>query len=396
MPFQIGRDDFSDLEIRPALSGSGFHYFYDIARRELVKEFVLQIRERTTIFCEVTLIRQREGLFEPRLTFVVRDSTTHAIQRSEEPVIDGETRLIRARVDLSSCHQETWQLIRFLDYFDGIDLPDGGALAVVSAAERQLIEVMAGVPKDDVVAALEATLEDDLDERDIALLTGRRAALAKFERLLTVPDYFGSEQQRLGASAGSEKVWQAFFESNQWIFGYGLQLVSCDAISDERLETIVSGSDVFEPAGKRTDALMRTRGRVSGLLFCEIKTPGARLTHEAEYRSAVYEPARDLRGGIAQLQKTIHKVSLKATANYHRMTQVSGSPTGDEVSIIHPRGVVIVGMLSEFEEAHGVNYERFASFELFRNSLHGIEVVTFDELFERARFIVEHTLREAL
>lgn len=393
MAFHVGRDDFSRLEIRPAGNGSGFHYFYDPEHRELVKEFVLQVREQVTVYCEVTLIGRPEGTFEPRLTFVVRNSTTRAIQSTHEPVLDGETRLVKARVDLSGCHEETWQLIRFIESFDGVAV-QGGPLAVVSAADRQLLAAIEASSKDDVVAALQAGLVEGLDERDIALLTGRRAALSKFERLLTDAEFFESERLAISDSVGPERVWQDFFEANQWIFGYGLRIVCCDAVSDERLETIVVGSDVFDPAGKRTDALMMTRGRVSGLLFCEIKTPEARLTVEREYRSGVYEPAKDLRGGIAQLQKTIHKVSLKATANYHRLTASSGSPTGQEVSTVQPRGVVIVGLLSEFEEEHGVNYERFASFELLRHSLHGLEVVTFDELLERARFIVRQSLGE--
>lgn len=393
MPFHVGRDDFARLEIRPAGNGSGFHYFYDSGHHELVKEFVLQVRERVTVYCEVTLIGRTEGTFEPRLTFVVRNSTTHAIESTLEPVLDGETRLIKARVDLSGCHDEAWRLIRFIESFDGVAVP-GGPLAVVSVADRQLLAAIEASSKDDVVAALQATLVEGLDERDVALLTGRRVALEKFERLLADPKYFEAERRAISDGVGPERVWQDFFESNQWIFGYGLRIVCCDAVSDERLEAIVVGSDVFDPAGKRTDALMMTRGRVSGLLFCEIKTPEARLTVEREYRSGVYEPAKDLRGGIAQLQKTIHKVSLKATENYQRLTASSGSPTGQEVSTVQPRGVVIVGLLSEFEEQHGINYDRFASFELLRHSLHGMEVVTFDELLERARFIVRHSLGE--
>lgn len=393
MAFQVGGDDFARLEIRSAPGAAGFHYFYDTARHELIKEFVLQVREQTTVFCEVTLIGRPEGKFEPRLTFVVRNSGTRAIAESRSPVLSGETRLIKARVDLSGCHDEAWRLIRFIETFEGVEVP-GEPLAVVSAGQRQLLDAIGANSKDEVVAALQVGLVEGLDERDVALLTGRRTALERFERLLADPDFFDEERSRLGGSTGPEKVWQTFFEGNQWIFGYGLRLVTCDALSNERLETIVIGSDVFDPAGKRTDALMMTRGRVSGLLFCEIKTPEARLTVEREYRSGVYEPALDLRGGIAQLQKTMHKVTLKATENYHRFTSSSGSPSGQEVSTVQPRGVVVVGLLSEFEEAHGINYERFASFELLRQSLHGMEVITFDELLERARFIVRQSLHE--
>jgi len=36
-----------------------------------------------------------------------------------------------------------------------------------------------------------------------------------------------------------------------------------------------------------------------------------------------------------------------------------------------------------------LNPEKTSTFELYRNSIHDVEIITFDELYERARFIVE-------
>jgi hypothetical protein len=37
---------------------------------------------------------------------------------------------------------------------------------------------------------------------------------------------------------------------------------------------------------------------------------------------------------------------------------------------------------------HGVNQDQFRSFELFRRNTLSPEVITFDEIYERAKFIV--------
>jgi hypothetical protein len=37
----------------------------------------------------------------------------------------------------------------------------------------------------------------------------------------------------------------------------------------------------------------------------------------------------------------------------------------------------------------GFNDEMFASFELYRQQQTGLEILTYDELYERARFIIE-------
>jgi hypothetical protein len=35
--------------------------------------------------------------------------------------------------------------------------------------------------------------------------------------------------------------------------------------------------------------------------------------------------------------------------------------------------------------------EKFSSFELYRQQLTGVEILTYDELYERARFIIEES-----
>jgi len=54
---------------------------------------------------------------------------------------------------------------------------------------------------------------------------------------------------------------------------------------------------------------------------------------------------------------------------------------------VKPKGIIVIGCLSEVKE----DPDKRSTFELFRQSVHGVEIITFDELYERARFIVEHT-----
>ncbi len=60
-----------------------------------------------------------------------------------------------------------------------------------------------------------------------------------------------------------------------------------------------------------------------------------------------------------------------------------------------PRSFLVIGSLSEFHTVHGVNEEKYSSFELFRRNLKSPEVVTFDELFERAKYIVESVVNQS-
>ena len=53
-----------------------------------------------------------------------------------------------------------------------------------------------------------------------------------------------------------------------------------------------------------------------------------------------------------------------------------------------PKSFLVVGSVEQFIGEHGVNEDRHRSFELFRGNPLRPEIVTFDELYQRARFIV--------
>jgi hypothetical protein len=67
----------------------------------------------------------------------------------------------------------------------------------------------------------------------------------------------------------------------------------------------------------------------------------------------------------------------------------SGDPTGEQIFTYQPRSFLIVGSLDEFIGAEGIRRDRYRSFELFRRNVIRPEIVTFDELYERAKFIVD-------
>lgn len=50
----------------------------------------------------------------------------------------------------------------------------------------------------------------------------------------------------------------------------------------------------------------------------------------------------------------------------------------------------MIGSLEEFRTREGINIDKYRSFELFRRNIARPEIVTFDELYERAKFIVDN------
>lgn len=230
-------------------------------------------------------------------------------------------------------------------------------------------------------------VRNDLTIGDVQALAFRREQLKVFERLLSDADFFQDEMKKHRVRRG-EDVWQRYFEANKWIFGFGLALVVLGPLKDRNLEQIVRGSSLTG-VGKRADAVLRTHGLISSLSFAEIKRHDTDLLERDPYRSGTFKPSPELVGAVAQSQATVH-AALKDIRDRLEPVDKRGDPTGEVLYGIKPRSFVIAGRLSEFEGEHGVNEQKYRSFELYRRSLKEPEIITFDELYHRAQYVVEH------
>jgi len=258
---------------------------------------------------------------------------------------------------------------------------DSDAVAQFEITPAAAEALLRGHP--DIIAEL---VENENLHKDVVATAFRRSELVKFERLLTDADYF-AEQIVEGGYRGAEPLWQAFFEKNRWIFGCGLFQLATEAFDSKKLEQTVAGANVIAD-GKRVDALLRTKGRIGALCFVEIKTHETRLMQPSQYRSSTWAVSDELGGAIAQIHKTVD-LAERSLQRVLQPTDDGGEPTGQVAFLIRPRAVVVCGKLSEFEAKHGINEEKYTSFELMRRQLISPEIVTFDELLERARMIVD-------
>ena len=227
-------------------------------------------------------------------------------------------------------------------------------------------------------------LKNNITKEDLIALAYRKEQLDIFEKLLRNPSDFEAykEQSELG---GDEAVWQHFFERNTWIFGYGLSYIFTSPLSDLKLEQVVQGYSFFQ-RGKRVDALLQTRGLINSLCFAEIKTHNTLLIESESYRPDCYRISRELAGAVSQIQKTVQKAVNNIRTKLEVVTR-DGDPTDDVAYLYQPRSFIVIGRLNEFQTSKGTNEEKFGSFELFRQNISNPEVITFDELYERAKFI---------
>jgi hypothetical protein len=230
-------------------------------------------------------------------------------------------------------------------------------------------------------------VETNATSRDVKAIAYRRRSLEKFARLLDDSDYF-DEEVRKDRGRSPEHVWQAFFEQNQWIFGYGLSYIFLSSVDPNRLKAAVSGYSIAWK-GKEPDALMKTRGAVSALCLIELKTHRTPLLRPKPTRSGAFGASQDLTDAISQSLASVLGAERQLREVF-TPTNAMGDPLSEPIYNYRPRAYLIAGRLAEFHADQGINAEKFSSFEAFRRSLTLPEIITFDELYERAAFIVDH------
>ena len=282
------------------------------------------------------------------------------------------------------------EIDKFCDFLAGIQRIQFSDRRGVKIADEELSKItLNSAQASRLVAENEElfaeVLRHSLTKQDVVAIAYRRRQLGIFESLIGDPEFFESLRKKKGCAF--ESLWQRFFEKNPWIFGYGLSYVYSSGLDEKRLEQVVRGFHVGQ-SGKRVDGLLKTRALASTLCFVEIKTHQTPLLQSRAYRAGCWAPSDEMVGAVAQIQGS---VSAAAEAIFGRLALKDeiGNPTGEQVFNFAPRSFVVVGSMSQFCTDLGVNEEKLRSFELYRRNIIQPEVITFDELYERAKHIVE-------
>lgn len=173
-----------------------------------------------------------------------------------------------------------------------------------------------------------------------------------------------------------EELWQTMLQQNvlllSQVFAFPVVLIKSKAY--------VGGKGIENTGGNVVDFLMQNP-LTSNIALVEIKTPTAKLTGST-YRNGICSIGKDVVGGVMQL------CEYKASLLYN--IQQLGSESDTRFSAFDPKCLLIVGMVSGCEDAsdESKTRERRKSFELFRNQLNGVQVVTFDELFDKVELLI--------
>jgi hypothetical protein len=242
---------------------------------------------------------------------------------------------------------------------------EGGIQAALSGHEPEAARVLVELLGDQAWTAL---LTAGMDMPAVLayrrLWRERRVQCEEFRRHLDARDWI-------------ESNWQRFFESQTWIFGYGLRYQFLHQIAER---PYIGGRDPTRSGAQEGDFLLSTSANVRFTVLVEIKRPDAELVMDRTYRNHVHNLGSELTGGVVQLQQQCWRWAVDGS----RTDEARDLLEDDKIFTYEPRGILVIGDLASM----AVDRDKIRSFECFRRSLKSPEVLTYDELFERAEQLV--------
>lgn len=288
---------------------------------------------------------------------------------------------------------EVERLYFFLKGIKEADFPDESKFNVKDSELARMLLNKTQISRliEDNFELLQDALKNNVTTKDLINFGYRKKQLEIFDKLLSNSEFFIEFKNKLGEESGKdvseEQVWQKFFEKNTWVLGYGLDYVFNSELDSKKLEQVTSGSN-FNSGGKRTDALLKSLGAINSLCFCELKLSSDPLLKQVKnpYRGESWQISDALAGAIAQVQRTVHK-AVKDFSTKTEIKDKQDNLTGETLYFYNPKAFVLIGNLNEFMIDGKINETKFSSFEMFRKSLKNIEILTYDELYERGFYI---------
>lgn len=273
------------------------------------------------------------------------------------------------------------KLLRFLKSIEFLDVSneerfqiedissESGPKAIIDASDKgilQNLKKMRGQEREELFASLSGSLSTE----EINILLGRKSGLSEF-------------RSQISACVWNETKWQDFFEREQWVFGYGLDYRIMRRF-DREASVGQSGTD--NQNRPIVDFLMNFS---EYSVLVEIKRPDTPIFKSTKKgRAGTWEFSAEFVSAISQLLEQQAEWQIASASGQHF------DKTGKrrlETRTRKPKTILVIGSKNEFSKS-GIERDEetmLDTFELFRRECGSVDIITFDELFERAQYIAQ-------
>lgn len=281
------------------------------------------------------------------------------------------------KIHFSFVGNEILELRDFIDSIILLNFPDEHKTKVESAELLKIKKIFSENPD---ISLIEQVLKNNVTDKDIVALGYRKDQLEIFRKLIE-ENYLSKYKEEVikNTQIKDELAFQYFFNKNPWIFGYGL---------DYRFMGILQKE--FSASGTEADG----SGQVNGdfligdekfTTFVELKKPDTPLFKNSTIRSGVWKLSTDLMEAKSQI------LEQKASGQIKIEKETIHNSDGKEIKqkSYDSKVILIIGNWGQVkDDVDLVKQTKIKTFELFRRDSRNIEIITYDELYDRAKYIV--------
>ena len=380
--FNLISGDISKIEIKENNSHDNCLIRDKTTHSTYYKTFILYENTKTKIVCEISFYPSSiTSKYLPRLTFKKADNNglqkeikftkniTIAFQKSEQALV-------------------FWKLIGFLNSFkDIVDTGEFDTSFGVYSKSKFIAEFETQTEKQKVEDIKTLINKADIKETDIRsiLFEKRKHNLKAFLFLLKNLDFQGKPsievyREKYFIPPGDEAIWHHFLKSNDWILGLNVDIKFIREFYDEQKV----GTENSQGAGSPKVDLL---GVSDFTTLIELKHSRTQIfkKEKTKGRANTWDFSTDFIEGESQCLG--QKFALDRSYNIKDFVNESGKILDSNSTLtIDPKTVFIVGNRKvEFpHDLERIHHIKSQTFELFRRNNRNVDIVTFDELFERA------------
>lgn len=380
--FNLVTGDISKIEIKENYSHDNCLIRDKTTHSTYYKTFILDENSKTKIVCEIAFYPSSvTSKYLPRLTFKKVDN-------------NGLQREIEIKKDITIAFQKSeqalvfWKLIGFLNSFkDIVDTGEFDTSFAVYSKSKFIAEFETQTEKQKVEDIKTLINKADIKETDIRsiLFEKRKHNLKAFLFLLKNIEVQGKPsidfyREKYSIPPGDEAIWHHFLKNNDWILGLNVDIKFIREFYDEQKVGTENSKSVGSP---KTDLL----GVSDFTTLIELKHSKTQIfkREKTKGRANTWDFTSDFIEGVSQCLG--QKFALDRSYKTKDFVNDSGKMLDKNLTLtIDPKTVFIVGNRKvEFpHDLDSIHHFKSQTFELFRRNNRNVDIVTFDELFERA------------
>ena len=384
--FNIATEDILMLELKENSNKDNCLIWNKSDNNISYSQFILDRNTRTTTMCNVSFYKSSTtNKYLPRLTFKKTDNNGN---EKEIP----STKQIIISFNESKKSIPFWKLISFLyQYKELVDVGDFQNKYKLAPKAQYWIEFDSKSDKEKVSALKELIIRADLNEDGIRSIVfeSRKKQLNGFLYLLKNINYEGkpsiSKYQDKYRLRGEEAVWHHFLRNNNWFIGLNVDIKFIQDFYDEQKVGISDSKGRNSPQG---DIL----GISNFTTLIELKHPSTKIFKQQKTpksRANTWDFTNDFIEGISQCLSQKNSLEKSYDSKVF-VNDLNERLDREKHKTVDPNVVFIIGNReNEFpHDNNNNNHIKSETFERFRRNNRNLDIITYDELFERAYFIV--------